>query len=135
MEIPKGTSPDDLRTRKKIIADFYAKWNADHPDKKVWNSSLNAYIHVKYQSLNETRGQASVSYESTVAVLRLTEILEKAVVAKVKPAKKNDKNQKSYDRMVFLYYEGICLLVGHQPSKDEYVQYCISTKNKASLGR
>ena len=128
MEIPRGTSPRDLKARKKIIADFYAKWNADHPDKKVWNSSLKAYIHVKYQSLNETRGQASVSYESTIAVLRLTEILENAVVAKIKPSKKNDKNQKSYDRMVFMYYRGIRLLVGHQASKDEYVQYCISTK-------
>ena len=128
MEIPRGTSPRDLKARKKIIADFYAKWNADHPDKKVWNSSLKAYIHVKYQSLNETRGQASVSYESTIAVLRLTEILENAVVAKIKPSKKNDKNQKSYDRIVFMYYQGIRLLVGHQASKDEYVQYCISTK-------
>lgn len=128
MEIPKGTSQSDLKARKKIIADFYAKWNADHPDKKVWNDSLRAFIHVKYQSLNETKGQASVSYESTMAVLRLTEILEKAVVVKIKPSKKNDKNQKSYDRMVFMNYSGIRLLVGHQASKDEYVQYCISTK-------
>jgi hypothetical protein len=51
------------------------------------------------------------------------------------PSKKNDKNQKAYDRMIFMYYDGICLLVGHQASKDEYVQYCISTKNKVSLGR
>lgn len=128
MEIPKGTSPDDLKARKKIIADFYAKWVVDHPDKKVWNKSLNAYIHVKYQSLNETKGQASTSHESTEAVLRLTEILENAVVAKIKPTKKNDKNQKAYDQMVFMYYKGIRLLVGHQASKDEYVQYCISAK-------
>ena len=128
MEIPKGTSPSDLKARKIIIADFYAKWNADHPDKKVWNDSLKAYIHVKYQSINETKGQASVSYESTMAVLKLTEILENAVVTKIKPSKQNDKNQKSYDRMVFMNYKGIRLLVGHQASKDEYVQYCISTK-------
>ena len=128
MEIPRGSSPDDLKARKKIIAEYYAKWNADHPDKKVWNSSLNAFIYVKYQSLNETRGQASVSYESTMAVLRLTEILENAIVTKIKPSKKNDKNQKAYDRMVFMYYKGIRLLVGHQASTNEYVQYCISTK-------
>lgn len=129
MEIPRGTSPEDLKARKQIIADFYAQWNAKHPDKKVWNKSLNDYIHVKYQSLNETKGQASVSYDSTIAVLRLTEILEKAVVAKIKPAKKNDKNQKAFDQMVFMYYHGIRLLVGHQASKDEYVQYCITAKS------
>ena len=130
MEIPKGSSPEDLKVRKRIIADFYAQWNAEHPDKKVWNKSLNAYIYVKYQSLNETKGQASVSYESTKAVLKLTEILEKAVVAKIKPAKQNDKNQKAYDQMVFMYFNGIRMLVGHQTSKDEYVQYCITAKKK-----
>ena len=135
MEIPKGTSPEDLKARKKIIADYYANWCAEHPDKKVWNKSLNAYIHVKYQSLNETKGQASTSYESTKAVLRLTEILEKATIAKIKPTKKDDQNQKAYDKMIFMYHNGIRLLVGHQTSKDEYVQYCITAKNKASLGR
>ena len=128
MDIPKGTCPEDLKVRKMIIADFYARWCAEHPDKKVWNKSLNAYIHVKYQSLNETRGQASVSYESTKAVLMLTEILKKAVVANIKPAKRNDKNQKAYDYMVFMYHNRIRLLVGHQKSTDEYVQYCITTK-------
>ena len=82
MEIPVGKSKEDIKTRKKIIGDFYAKWNAQHPDKKIWNESLHAYIHVKYQSINETKGKASISFESTNAVLHLTEILEKAVVAK-----------------------------------------------------
>ena len=130
MEIPQGTSPEDLKVRKKIIADFYAHWCAEHPDKIVWNESLNAYIHVKYQSLNETKVQASVSYESTKAVLRLSEIMEKAVVAQLKPAKKNDQNQKAYDQMIFMYHDGIRLLVGHQTSKDEYVQYCITAPKK-----
>ena len=43
----------------------YAKWIAEHPDKKVWNKALHAYIHIKFLSINETSGQASVSYEST----------------------------------------------------------------------
>ena len=128
IKIPKGTGPEDLKARKKIIADYYAQWCAEHPDKKVWNKSLNAYIHVKYQSLNETKGQASVSYESTKAVLRLSEILDKAVVTTIKPAKKNDKNQRAFDQMVFMYYNGIRLLVGHQTSTDEFVQYCITAK-------
>ena len=135
MEIPKGTSREDIKFRRQIIKDFYASWCAEHQDKKVWNQSLQAFIHVKFQSINETAGQASISYESTCAVLRLTEILENAVFAKSKPAKTNDKNQKAFDQMVFLYHDGIRLLVGHQKSTDEYVQYCITRKNKASLGR
>ncbi len=78
--------------------------------------------------MNETRGHASISYESTRAVFRLTELLKKAVVIKTVSAKKNDKNQKTFDRMVFLQFENIQLLVGHQKSKDEYVQYCITVK-------
>ena len=134
MKIPRGNSREDAKTRKQIIGDIYSNWISKHPDKKVWNGSLGAYIHIKYQSQNETKGQASVSYESTCAVLRLTEILLNAIVVKRKPAKTNDKNQRPYDEMVFLYYKGIRLLVGHQKSTDEYVQYCITAK-KASLGR
>ena len=128
--IPKGSAPEDIKARKQIIGDFYAKWNAAHPDKKVWNKSLQAYIHVKYQSINETKGHASVSYTSTQAVFELTEILEKAVVIKRKETKKNDKNQKSFDHMVIMSHKGKRLLVGHQASTDEYVQYCITAKKK-----
>ena len=60
--------------------------------------------------------------------MELTDLLKNAVVSKIKPVKKNDKNQKSFDRMVILYYKGIRLLVGHQKSKDEYVQYCVTAK-------
>ena len=128
MEVPKGTSREDIKLRRQIIKDFYASWCAGHPDKKVWNQSLKAYIHVKFQSINETAGQASISYESTCAVLRLTEILENAVFAKTKPAKPNDKNQRAFDQLVFLYHDGIRLLAGHQKSTGEYVQYCITAK-------
>ena len=128
MEIPRGTTPEEFKIRKKIISDFYAQWNAAHPDKKVWNKSLGAYIHVKYLSINETRGRASVSFESTRAILRLTEILGKAAVIKWVPIKKSDKNQRSFDRMVLLLHDGIQLLVGHQRTTNEYVQYCITAK-------
>ena len=126
--IPKGSTPEDIKARKHIIGDLYAKWNAEHPDKKVWNESLQAYIHIKFQSINETKGHAALSYASTKAVFELTEILEKAVVINKKEAKKNDKNQRSFDQMVIMSYNGKRLLVGHQASKDEYVQYCITAK-------
>ena len=128
MEIPRGNSREDIKARKQIISDFYAKWIAEHPEKKIWNKSLQSFIHVKYQSINETRGHASVSFESTCAVFQLTEVMRKAVVTKKKATKKNDKNQKAYDEMLILYHKGIRLLVGHQASTDEYVQYCITIK-------
>jgi len=37
--------------------------------------------------------------------------------------------------IIIMSYKGIRLLVGHQTSKDENVLYCITAKNKASLGR
>ena len=60
--------------------------------------------------------------------MQLTTLLEKAVVIEKKAAKSNDKNQKAFDQMVVMSYNGIRLLVGHQKSMDEYVQYCVSAK-------
>lgn len=128
MEIPRGIGREEAKARKRIIRDYFAKWIAEHPDKKVWNASLKSYIVVKYQSINETMGQASISFESTAAVFLLSEVLAKAVVAKRNAAKKNDKNQRPYDYMIFLYYKGIRMLVGHQKSTDEHVLYCITAK-------
>ena len=72
MEIPQGKSREDNKARKQIIKDFYASWIAEHPEKKVWNESLEGFIHVKGQSINETAGHASLSFESTQAVFQLT---------------------------------------------------------------
>ena len=74
MEIPKGNSREDIKNRKQIIKDFYATWIAEHPEKIVWNKSLKAEIHIKYLSINETVGHASGTFESTDAVMSLTEI-------------------------------------------------------------
>ncbi|MCR4909953.1 MAG: hypothetical protein K5909_01570, partial [Bacteroidales bacterium] len=65
MKIPEGNSREEIKTRRQILKDFYANWIAQHPDKKEWNESLKAYIYVKYQSINETAGHASLSKEST----------------------------------------------------------------------
>lgn len=72
MNIPIGSSPEDIKTRKQIIGDFYAGWIAQHPKKSIWNRSLKDYIHVKFHSINETKGHASGTYESTMAVLNNT---------------------------------------------------------------
>lgn len=128
MEIPQGNSREDNKARKQIIKDFYASWIAEHPEKKVWNIDLQAYIHVKFRSTNETAGQASKSYESTREVLRLSEILSKAKLVKKMPPKKDDENQKPYSEILIMKQQGTTLIVGKQKTKNEYVQYCISAK-------
>ena len=128
MEIPKGNSREDIKARRQIIKDFYANWIAQHPDKKVWNRSLKAYIHVKFQSINETAGHASLSIESTEAVLRLSEILSFASLTTPLPLKYNDKNQKPYDKMLLMRWQNYRLIIGHQKNTGEYVQYYVGSE-------
>ena len=77
-DIPVGRTKEDIKAREQIIKDFYAQWIAEHPDKKVFNITLGKHVCVKFLSINETYEKASRRYESTLAVFRLTEILEKA---------------------------------------------------------
>lgn len=125
--IPQGNTPEDNKARKKIIGDFYASWIAEKPDKSVWNNSLHAYIHVKGQSINETKGHASLSYKSTSAVFHLTEILENATIAEKWAPKHNDKNQKPYSQMILMRWKTYRLIVGFQKSLGEYVQYYVGS--------
>ena len=130
--IPTGTRKEDIKAREKIIKDFYAKWISEHPDKKIWNEDLQDYICVKYQSINETYNKAARRYESTLAVFRLTEVMEKAVFKEEKPTKSGDKNQKPYSKLLILLYDGIKLTVGVQKSTHEKVQYCLTALGSVS---
>ena len=128
MEIPRGNSREDIKARRQIIKDFYANWIAQHPDKKVWNKSLKAFIHVKFQSINETVGHAALTYDSTIGVMHLTEILSNASVAEKWPVKHNDKNQKPYAKMYLLRWKTYRLIVGLQKTTGEYVQYYVGSQ-------
>ena len=130
--IPTGTRKEDIKVREKIIKDFYAKWISEHPDKKIWNEDLQDYICVKYQSINETYNKAARRYESTLAVFRLTEVMEKAVFKEEKPTKPGDKNQKPYSKLLILLYDGIKLTVGVQKTTQEKVQYCLTALGSVS---
>jgi metal-responsive CopG/Arc/MetJ family transcriptional regulator len=77
--IALGSTAEDYKSRKKFIADFYAQWIVENPAKHIYNKSLNGFIEVRYLSMNETSGHASLSYKSTLAVTYLTEILENAI--------------------------------------------------------
>ena len=130
MEVPKGRSREDIKTRKQIIKNFYAKWIAMHQDKKVWNKALRAYIYVKFISINETSGQASISYESTLEVLRMAEIMANATLVKRMLPKPGDMNQKPYLEILVMNYKTAKLVVGKQRTTGEYVQYCITSMVK-----
>ena len=126
MEIPRGNSREDVKSRRQIIKDFYAVWIAEPPDKKVWNKSLKAYIHVKNDSINETLGHAPRSAEATEAQTHLTEILSDAVYVEKRATKHGDKNQKKFSKMLLLRWNNCRVLVGQRKTTGDYVQYYIS---------
>ena len=125
-DIPIGRTKEEIKTREKIIKDFYAKWIAEHPDKKVFNVSLTKFICVKFLSINETYEKAARSYESTMAVFRLTEILQNATFVEELPAKRNTRNQKQFKKLLVMQHQNIKLTVGLQRSNQDLVQYCIT---------
>ena len=129
-EIPIGTSKEDTKARRQIIKDFYAQWNAEHPDKKVWNKSLKTYIYIKNSSINEILGHASRSPEATEAQFHLTEILSNAELVKQLPLKAGNKNQKTFSKMYHLQWRQSRVLIGYQQSKGEHVLYYISGGQK-----
>jgi len=126
LDIPRGVSKEDIKERERIIKDFYSKWISQNPEKRIWNADLEDYILVKYISINETYCKAARRYESTLAVFRLTEVLRNAVLVKEKPTKQNDKNQKSFEKLLIMRFDGIKLIVGIQKSNKDKVQYCLS---------
>lgn len=125
-DIPAGRTKEDIKAREQIIKTFYSKWIAEHPDKKVFNTALGRYICVKFLSINETYEKAARNYESTLAVFRLTEILQNATLIEELPAKRNTRNQKQFKKLLVMQYENIKLTVGLQRSNQDLVQYCIT---------
>ena len=130
-DVPVGDSAEDRRERNRLIRQFYYQWLNRNDSRKVFNRSLNDYIHVKYISVNETAGHASLRYLSTLAVLQLDAILPNAVLKESKPIHQGTKNQKGFNRMLIMEYScpaiGIVrLTVGQKRSDGAKVQYCIT---------
>ena len=125
-DIPIGRTKEEIKTREKIIKDFYAKWITEHPEKKVFNVSLAKYICVKFLSINETYEKAARNCESTMAVFKLTEILQNATFVEELPAKRNTRNQKQFEKLLVMQYQNVKLTVGLQRSNQDLVQYCIT---------
>ena len=126
MNIPQGTSREEVKLRDQMIKDFYAGWIAENPEKKMWNDDLQDYILVKYLSITETAEKAARQYESTLAVMRLSELLTKSKKVAEVPPKKATKNQKPFLKMYIMQLDNIKMTVGLQKSTGDKVQYCIT---------
>lgn len=130
-DVPTGDTPEDRRVRNRLIRQFYHQWMGQNEDRKVFNKSLNDYIYVKYISVNETAGHASLRYLSTLAVLQLDAILPHAILKQTRPANPNTKNQKGFKRMLIMEYHCpaiglVRLTVGQKACDESKVQYCIT---------
>ena len=93
----------------------------------MWNDDLQDYILVKYLSITETAEKAARQYESTLAVMRLSELLAKSKKVAEVPVKKGTKNQKSFLKMYIMQLDNIKMTVGLQKSTGDKVQYCITS--------
>lgn len=133
MEIPQGNTPEDNKARRVIIKEFYAHWMSEHPEKKIWNKSLKAYINVKNDSVNEALGHAPRSVQATLAQMHLTEILSDAKYVETRPPKHGNNNQKKFSQMLLLKWKSSRVLVGRRKNGGALELYYISggQKNKA----
>ena len=132
IEIPTGTTLEEIKLRKKIIRDFYATWNAANPTKQVYNANLKEFINVRFLSINETADIASRRYISTYAITHyFTEILELSEEKRRTLPKSDNDNQKRFSEIIVLEYckkeFGIIkLTVGVLKGSKQHIQYCIT---------
>ena len=131
IEIPTGESKEDFNARKQIIWQFYQDWKKKNPSQKRYNMALKDYINIRFVSIDETSHQAAKSYLSTLAVLQLDSILTMAKKYRTVKAKPNDKNQKQFNKLLWMKYDlpgvgEVKLMVGIVRRTKDKVQYCIT---------
>ena len=136
--IATGVTKEDKKQRKQFIVDFYGQWISVNTTKQIFNKSLNDFINVRFLSLEETAGHASLNYKSTVAVSFLSEVIENAIAPKDKNGniitempKPNIKNQSRFSKLFIMGYEKtgfgkIKLTVGELRGSGQKIQYCIT---------
>lgn len=131
-DIPTGDSVEDRRARQKIIISFYRHWRETHPEMRMFNNNLGDWIYVRHISVNETAGQASLTYLSTLAVLQLDTVMRDAVYVGEKAARSETMNQKQFTRMIQLRHTlpgigRVRLMVGVKKQDNTKVQYCVTS--------
>ena len=130
-DIPTGDSLEERRIRHKQILSFYHHWKTLNPDAKRYNINLKDDINIRYVSLEETAGQASLTYLSTLAVLQLDAILSNSTLVETTPINPKKKNQKGFIQMLRMAYNcpgigAIKMMVGVKQRDKSKVQYCIT---------
>ena len=124
--IPEGNSKEEVMARDKAIMDFYARWNAEHPQKCLWNEDLQDYINVRFLSMQETAEKAARQFRSTLAVFRLSELLTKSRKVGQVPVKKRTRNQQRFCSMLIMQLDDVKMTVGVLKSGSK-IQYCITS--------
>jgi len=122
--IPKGMEKKDLKAREKIINEIYRKWFERNPNKCAYNRNLKDFIHIRFESLNETVNKAARTCQSTLAMLQLTDILQNATIIGYEKPKQN-KNQAKYTQMIMMQWKNAKLIIGLRKDKKK-IQYCIT---------
>lgn len=133
--IPMGTSKEEVKIRQQIIYDFYQRWKAEHPEKSIYNKSLQADIFIRNESVVEAAFHASKRYKSTLAVLNLDEVLANAKEVDTDKPKVGNKNQQKLIRMILMSYYypeigTIKLTVGVRNRSFDKIQYGITAVNE-----
>ena len=129
--IPQGNSLEEIKTREKIIRDYYREWKERNPTQRKFNLSLKEFINIRMVSIIETSEHASKSYLSTLSVLQLDSILVGAKKVSIKKTKPGNKNQKPFERILIMEYKltgigTVKMTVGVRKRTREKVQYCIT---------
>lgn len=128
--IPMGDTLEEIKQRKRLIEDYYRRWQADNPGKRVYNRNLRDYINVRQISVIETAEHASKRYLSTLAILQLDAILACARKVSVSRPKKNT-NQSQFKAMIEMRHKcpgigAVKLTVGIRMKSALKIQYCIT---------
>ena len=131
LQIPEDNSIDSIKTREKIIRDFYREWKEQNPSQRKYNLFLKEYINIRMVSIVETSEHAAKNYLSTLAVLQLDAILAGAKKVSIQKTKSGNKNQKPFERIMVMEYElafigKVKMTVGIRRRTKEKVQYCIT---------
>jgi hypothetical protein len=130
--IAVGSTPEDMKNRKRFITDFYTNWIIANPEKRIYNKSLENFIEVRFLSIQETASKAAIRYKSTIAVTYLTEILENAItIGEPQLPKKDNVKQKRFSKIYIMGYEKedfgkIKLTVGELRGSGQNIQYCVT---------
>lgn len=129
--IPEDNSIESIKTREKIIRDFYREWKEQNPLQRKYNVALKEYINIRMVSIVETSEHAAKNYLSTLAVLQLDAILAGAKKVSIQKTKPGNKNQKPFERILIMEYElayigKVKMTVGVRRRTKEKVQYCIT---------